>query len=567
MSYLCRMAKKIRLLSDETINQIAAGEVIESPASVVKELVENALDAAATKIEIEITGGGLKRIVIQDDGIGMGEEDALLSIQRHATSKIRTPHDLFQITTKGFRGEALASIASISKMTLTTAQENGPGTQLEIEGGTLLKNKRCGRTHGTTFEISSLFYNVPARKKFQKSPAALSAEIYRMVTLMSLSHPEVSFTLRSNGKVSLQVRKQDLKGRAEEILGSEFVQGSFPLHFEEGPFLFEGLIGSPLQSRPNRLGQYLFLNRRAVSCPPIEEAIREGYATRLEEKRYPLFYLHLSVPTDLVDVNVHPQKLTVRLRKEELFREKLTKAVSLALTPKREAPKISSTPFTRPEKISEELPFVLEETPSFEEQTLKLEEEIEVVGLYRHFLLINEGKLLVVNLEAASFRVAFEELRGRESSGEREGLLIPFTVPVTTVEAAMLLTHGEAVERLGFSLRPIEKDVFLVEATPPGITQEEVHTLLTSFGQGLQEFIGKTDYENKRAEMLALTTASLMKKRAFSKPEAIALFKELKKTSDPLHCPKGSPTMVHIDDESIEDFFRKDQNLAKGAAR
>ena len=324
------MSCTIHLLSDETINQIAAGEVIENPASVIKELIENSLDAGATKIAVDIAGGGLKLIRVSDDGKGMNREDARMSIVRHATSKIIHAHDLFHIATMGFRGEALASVASISKMTLMTAQEGQVGTELEIEKGQVIKESSLARNRGTTIEVRSLFYNVPARKKFQKSSAAISAEIFRVMTVMSLGHPDVQFELTSNGRKVLKTLAQGVQQRAKELLGEEFVAGSHLLKFQEGPLSFSGLIGAPTNTRANKMGQYLYLNRRAVVCCQISEAVREGYGTRIDERRHPIFLLNLDVPCDLVDVNVHPQKLNVRLRKEELFRNKVSEAITLS---------------------------------------------------------------------------------------------------------------------------------------------------------------------------------------------------------------------------------------------
>jgi len=576
------MQPSIHLLSDETINQIAAGEVIESPASVVKELVENALDASAKKIVIDITGGGLKRICVEDDGKGMHELDAIASIKRHATSKITRPQDLFRITTKGFRGEALASIGSISKMTISTAQEGGVGTELEIEKGEIVKKRVCARQRGTSIEVLSLFYSVPARKKFQKSPAALSAEIFRMVTLMSLSHPEVGFTLHSNGrKAFAAIGKagtlfEMAKERATESLGTEFTEGCFPLEFEEGAFSFVGLLGSPTKSRPNKMGQYLFLNGRAVSCPSIEEAISRGYATRVEEKRHPLFLLHLKIPPDLVDVNVHPQKLQVRLRKEELVQNMLETATSKALTPKRAPLKApaSTASFLPPACPIESEP--LQEALLFEEQELILENEAECVGIFDHYLILRASSvepdldgLILVNLHAAQERLLFESLTSSQTKqSHSQGLLVPFSIDITNVEEAMILTHKDAIERLGLSFSAIGKNTLLIEAIPPLVKEEEVKSLISEMTEDLKQLIGQGGYEKKRQEVLALRmVAHLRKKPSFLKPEAMLLFGKLKKCQDPYHCPRGQPTTVHIHDESIQDFFSKNQSIAKSLAQ
>lgn len=553
------MSCTIHLLSDETINQIAAGEVIESPASVIKELVENALDAGARKIGIDITGGGLKLIRVSDDGIGMGREDAHLSIVRHATSKILHAHDLFHIATKGFRGEALASIASISKMTLMTARDGEVGTELEIEKGQVIKEAPCARAHGTTIEVRSLFYNVPARQKFQKAAAAIAAEIFRMVTVMSLGHPEVQFELNSNGRTVVKSLGQGLQERAKELLGDEYTH---LVQFEEGPLRFSGLIGAPTSTRTNKMGQYLYLNRRAVVSSQISEAVREGYGTRMDERRHPIFLLHLDVPPDLIDVNVHPQKLHVRLRKEELFRSKVKEAVVGALS-KIEKP--VSYSFQPVEVRYDEMPLLRESIP---EQALLFEEKshVQVLGRLGRFIFMQDGQeMIFLDYEAARFRVIFENLE-KESKAEKQLLLIPFTIDLTSIEAAMVLTHLDAIDRVGFELRSIGKSSFMVEGIPPFVDEGDVKKVIAEMALHLQEFIGKHHYAEMRQKKLAQCAARYARHKTYvSDEEAKRLYERLLACESPLHCPKGNPTMVHLNHDAIESLFRADQKTSKGS--
>ncbi len=561
------MQTKIRVLSDETINQIAAGEVIESPSSVVKELVENALDAGAGKIVVEVTAGGMKLIRVSDDGVGMNREDARMCLVRHATSKIETPQDLFRIATKGFRGEAVASIASISKMTLMTAQEGLPGTKLEVERGVVERESPVARTAGTTIEVRSLFYNVPARKKFQKSPAAISAEIFRMMTVMALSHPNVHFQLISNGRKAIKTEAVGLEKRAKELIGEEFCSGSFPLQFDEELLHFSGLIGCPTNHRNNKLGQYLFLNGRAVSCDVIGDAVRSGYGTRLDEKRHPVFLLYLDVPPDLVDVNVHPQKLQIRLRNEELFEEKVKEAVEKALSKRvSEPPRILRDFEPREERAFSEVSLRLQEEPMVE-QTFAFEEECgEVMGQLGRFLFVKEeSEVVVLDLQAAHFRITFEDLLLKGDKGvEKQGLLVPFTVDLSAVESAMILTHLDAIEKMGFSLRPIGKDLFTVEAIPPFAREEDVKTILSNMAAELQSFIGKIDYEKERQTKLARVAARFSRaKREYYPEEAKELLKRLRRCESPLQSPKGNPTMVYLDNDKVESLFTPNQKTAK----
>jgi DNA mismatch repair protein MutL len=331
------MASIIRL-SEETINKIAAGEVVEKPASVVKELVENSVDAGSSQIRIEILGGGYQLIRITDNGSGMSPEDALLSFERHATSKIAQVEDLFSLATMGFRGEAIASIAAVSKMTLLTAANPSLATCIEMEGGRLLYAEPGARAQGTTVEVRSLFYNVPARKKFQKTAPVSSAEITKIVTQLALAHPEVGFELIQQERSiflttpSLGISLTDLLvQRSEQLLGGDFRSNAFQLDLSQGPCDFKGIIGSPVHHRHNRSGQFLFVNRRPVICPLISYAIKDAYGTRLPTDRHPIYLLHISLPAHLIDVNVHPQKKEIRLREEKLLKESIQEAVSISL--------------------------------------------------------------------------------------------------------------------------------------------------------------------------------------------------------------------------------------------
>lgn len=555
------MKPTISLLSDSTINKIAAGEVIESPASVVKELVENGLDAKATRIDVEIVGGGLGKIIVSDDGIGMNREDAQLSLLRHATSKIRSSEDLFALATMGFRGEALASISAVSKLTLLTAVEGTAGTKIEVVGGEVMKRGMGARSRGTTLEISSLFFNVPARKKFQKSAQALSAEIYRLMTSLALSHPKVGFSLISNGKKTLDLFPSgDLLSRASQLLGSEAMSQSIPIELFGENLSLSGFLGAPHQSRPNRMNQYLFLNSRAIFSPLLSDAIRDGYGTRLSERRHPLFLLHVSLPPERVDVNVHPQKLEVRLVDEEEVRAKLIEAVSRAFAPALHSVQlsVSSTSFFKEETPSFFSPSFQEER---EEELLDLPFEMtpEPLGIVSPYLLMRGEAFRMLALPLAEERIAYDRMK-EDLAGSRveQGLLFPLEIKVTPVEGAMLLTHQVGIEQVGFRFRMVDTGLFLVEAIPPFIKEEEVALLLSEIGSELKELIGAPRYEEKRKEKLALLLSRYAKKRgSYSLEEGLAIYKELQKSRDPLFSPRGEKIEIEVSYDKIQRLFQE----------
>lgn len=333
----------IRVLNDQTINKIAAGEVVENPASVVKELVENSLDAGSANICVEIQEGGRQLIRISDDGCGMSSDDALLCLERHATSKIREVEDIQDLLTMGFRGEAIPSIAAISKLILLTCpREEGKkeqGTLVVVDGGRLISCSSAARSPGTTIEVKSLFFNVPVRRKFQKSPTFDTQEILKMLGLLALAYPAVQFELISDQKSVLKtplspslLSFHELLGRRLEcVLGTECASALLPLKFQQIPYELEGYVGSPSSHKPNRTGQHLFINQRLVFSPLIAAAVREGYGTMLPNHRYPIFVLHLRMPGSLLDVNVHPQKKEIRLRQEFQLKEVIIQAIQTTL--------------------------------------------------------------------------------------------------------------------------------------------------------------------------------------------------------------------------------------------
>ncbi len=579
------MVSKIQLLSEQTINQIAAGEVIENPASVVKELVENAIDAGAQKIIIKITGGGLQLISVSDDGHGMDETDAVRCFERFATSKIRALDDLFNLSTMGFRGEALAAIAAISKISLRTSPSGGAGTVVEIEGGKILQSGRCAHAQGTSIEVRSLFYNVPARKKFQKSPTACAAEVTRIVSLLALAHPQVSFELLQQERVVLSTvssKQEDRTDRIRDVLGENFLSGALAVHCDDPDFKISGVIGGPMQHRPNRTGQYLFINERPVVCPLISYAVKDGYGTRLSPDRFPIFFLHLHLPPTALDVNVHPQKKEVRIHEERRIKELVQRAVSLSLQ-KNEglAPAFDQGAFSLREEISFDFsqptysaPFVqtsafrYENTPEKSEIGLPLQQP-HPVGLFSHYLLLDntsvservkiagsEEGVLIVDLRAARSRLLFDTLIDQTTPVSSQGLLLPLTISLGKVESALIEENLSEIERLGIAIRTIGGGAFIVEGLPSFMAQDRVKDLMLLFVEELS-------VKDEKAHKLARLTVRLaqMEKKQLSQHEALVLFEELLKSSSPYYCPSGKPTMIRVTNDEFAKLFTVKKTL------
>ncbi len=575
------MPSKIHILSDSIINKIAAGEVIENPSSVVKELVENALDAGSTEITVEIKEGGRQLIRVSDNGYGMSADDALLCLERHATSKIRDIEDIQTLATMGFRGEAIPSIAAISKFTLLTClrkeeEKNQEGTMVIVEGGKLITCSPAVRTSGTTVEVKSLFFNVPVRKKFQKSPSYDVQEILKLINTLAIGHPSIQFELLSDHRLLLKtsifsdncIFREKLSYRIGNVLGRDFLSATCSLSFHQEPYQLEGYIGLPTHHRPNRMGQYLFINHRAVYSPFISFAIREGYGTALASNRYPLFVLHLQMPNSLIDVNVHPQKKEIRLRQEHLLKESLIQAVQAALKAYGFAEgRVPFNPFipayetllspdptvsTQPQKKLNEqlsypsplslplyesknsaqsvLPFyspkkVVEEEPWTFFSLVPQKQIPRVSTTICHFILIEfstldpsypfakdrkgqEG-LCLIDQRAAYSRIHYERLLKSLSQTEKsqtfiQPLLIPLTVDFPPLEAAFLKEHLLLLNGIGFSIQEFGDNTFIMDAIPQLCKTEEAKMCLSAIIQDLREFQDTRRLQREKEKQVAL---------------------------------------------------------------
>ncbi len=325
---------KVKILPDNLANQIAAGEVVERPASVVKELVENALDAGARRIQIETELGGRRLMRVADDGEGMVRDDAILAFERHATSKIKTLEDLSHIETLGFRGEALASIASVAKVELVTkTADTDAATRVYIEGGRLVDVKEIGRSQGTTITVRDLFFNTPARRKFMRSEATENYHLTSIVTHYALANPQIAFTLTGNGREVLRLSPaKDLRERAYQIFGAQMIESLLPVDGgREFVAKISGFVSAPRERRTTRDGQYFFINGRFVRDKIIAGGLLEGFRAVLPHGSYPVAFLFLEIPLEEIDVNVHPAKTEVRFRRSEAVKEVIGEAIRAAL--------------------------------------------------------------------------------------------------------------------------------------------------------------------------------------------------------------------------------------------
>ncbi len=540
----------IKVLTEETINKIAAGEVIENPASVVKELVENAMDAGAGSITIEIKGGGFQFIKITDNGSGMSSDDALLCFERHATSKITGIEDLSSLTSMGFRGEALASIASIARVDLITAIQDGSGTHIEVEGGKIRSVSPAPRNRGTTFEVRSLFYNVPARKKFQKQASAATAEVHKLVVTLALAHPEIGFELISNEQIVLKVApavgstfSEKLSHRTSDLFQMSFLAKKLTASGVEKDYVLEGILGTPADHRINRTGQYLFVNRRPIFSPQVTRAIKEGYGQRLSEDRYPIFVIHLTVPPALLDVNVHPQKKEVRFQEGEFIRQFVKTHVHQAFGQSAAlAQPVASYSFPEPRAWDEPLTF--RETS---EETPVLTSNEQVIGLFEHYLLLDgstvegfEPGIVWVDLQQLQQQLIYHTLNQPEQEGLAQGLLLPLGMELSTFEAQELNAKKAELARCGFAATCSGKQSLLIEAIPPFLDETDAVEAIRLVLQSEEDF---PKLSRKVARF------AVRKKKSFMLQEALTLWRKFKL----LNC-REAVTWTGIN--AIENLFK-----------
>lgn len=509
-------SSRIRLLDSATVNQIAAGEVIENAASVVKELIENALDAGADEVSIETLGGGRGQIIVRDNGSGMDPEEVSVAIQRHATSKIVHFTDIFSLASFGFRGEALPAIASISKMEIHTARAQGPGSKTMIEKGEPVCCEACPRQPGTTISVNSLFYNVPMRQSFQKSSQMDRLAIRRLLENSILSTEGIGWTWISERRQELHVAKRlGFEERVALVMGEAFIKESFFIDKQQHELHLTGFLGAPSIHRSTRQGQRLFINNRAVESAFLSKKITEAYSWMLPAQHYPVFVLKLSIPPMWCDFNVHPQKTEVRLLQEGKIGALLVEAVSEALlscTPSPEKPvaeDIQGSVVIEPRRL--EIPAIQPikppaslSCPNFQQHLLATTNSSET--LYRNQenfclpvvekvrFLASLGKVILaedsegvhaVFAQAVRKHLFYVSLVSKQSESRVacQTFLVPPTIQMTQLEADFVQEHLESLLAQGIELCRIGPDSFAIESAPPFVQEEELKAWIISLAQ------------------------------------------------------------------------------------
>ena len=591
---------RIHRLPPALANQIAAGEVIERPASVVKELVENAVDAGATRVGITIEFGGKRVIAVEDDGIGMDREDAELAVERHATSKIRDAGDLAAIRTLGFRGEALPSIASVSRFRLRTRARGAlAGTEVRVDGGRATETRDVGAPEGTLVEVGDLFFNLPARRKFLKADTAESAQVSRLVTQLALGYPDVGFVLRSNDRVLLEAPPARSAGeRFFQIYGDR--PDLVPVAKDAAGIRVQGFVAALSDQGPARGPQHVFVNRRMVRDRTIAHAIQQAYSVATIKERSPEVHLFIELGADRVDVNVHPTKAEVRFLDQGLVHEILRRAVVDALG-QTSAPELVLAPAAvgsgpavpgalplgfeapswpgagaAPAFSGDRTGIALPDSPSPQwnsdprvastagrEAVAALIRPLTPMGQFRNTFIIatdDEG-IAIIDQHVAHERILFEQISERLTTRalESQRILTPIVLEVSAGQHQTLLSHAAALTRMGFEIEDFGATSLRVLAVPAildWVRSEEALRAVANDLDGLSPGAGLTDALARLAATMACH-AAVKANDPLTREKMQYLLDELRRTSHSSVCPHGRPVVLRLTRREIERNFER----------
>ena len=603
----------IQLLPDLLISQIAAGEVVERPASVIKELVENALDAGSSTIQIQLEEGGVKLIRIVDDGCGIARDELALALTRHATSKIATLDDLERVATMGFRGEALASVAAVARLTLTSRRtDDAHAWRLAAHDAS--EPQPAALAAGTVVEMRDLYYNTPARRKFLKSETTEFAHCAEAIKRIALAHPGVAFTLSHNGRTSLHLPRSDAKGRAAAILGEDFLQESRSIDALAGPLRLTGLCAQPAHSRARNDAQYCYVNGRFVRDKLLSHALREAYQDMLHGSRYPAYCVFLEVDPATVDVNVHPAKTEVRFRDSRAGHQVVFHAVQRALAvplagssdlpgssgdttpPETRAPAPLHEPTADSPRSPPPSPTPVPSWPSRQE-TLRISEPAisayyafsaatreqtpttpsppkapttpddtapplgyalaQLHGIY--ILAQNTQGLVLIDMHAAHERILYEKLKAASDRHEvaTQALLIPAIFNADPLDVAAAEEHADALRVLGFELAPMGPSQLAVRTVPALLQAADPTALARALLAEMREHGISQLVSARRNELLATMAChgAVRARRQLSVPEMNALLRQMEATERADQCNHGRPTWTQLSLADLDRLF------------
>jgi len=552
----------IRVLPSEVVSKIAAGEVVERPASVVKELIENSLDAAATQIAVEARSGGVELIKVSDDGAGIPSSELELAFHRYATSKISDLEDLGRILSLGFRGEALPSIAAVADVEiLTQTSSDSAGNYICLRKGEVVRREGRARPPGTTVTVSRLFRYFPARLKFLKSTSTENGHIAHLVSQYALAFPEVRFSLLLDGRLSLRTTGDgDLREIVSEIYGPELAQRMLKVERRDGLAEVTGLISPPASARSTRNYLSFFVNRRWVRSPLLARATEEAYRGLLSDGQHPIAVINVSLPAQELDINIHPAKAQVKFCHEQTVFGDVREAIreALAMTPMAARPK--AAPFSRDSGRWQSPRMIMDNEPAFAVAQLPVMElpVLRILGQLASTYVIAEGPdgLYLIDQHAAHERILYDRILGQKSRKEVEvqGLLEPIAMELSPREEETLRSNTELLTEFGFTIEPFGNKSYLIRAIPAIMARADIAEIVAMLLDTLVNKESPDRWEDKMAQSLACH-GSIRAGQQLSNEEMRELIKQLEQTRQPRTCPHGRSTMIHLSSHRLEKEF------------
>ena len=575
----------IKKLDNQLIDKIAAGEVVERPASVVKELVENSIDANSDNIKIEIIESGMKLIKVSDNGKGMDEEDIMLSFQRHATSKIIDENDLFSISTLGFRGEALASIASVSKLNILSST-NDIGNEIIVEGGNFISKNKIGKAKGTTIIVSDLFYNTPARKKYLKSKSTELTHIIDIITRYALNNPQVSFKLIHNDKIILNSPKtNEHLNNIVSIYGKDIAKELVEVNFISNSIEVKGFISKPNYTKLNKDFQSIYINGRFVKNKLITDAVYQGYGNLLFHERNPIFILNVIIDVKEVDVNVHPSKIHIKLSHEEAIQYVIKNAIINSLEKHNLVPNIKKEEIQKvfdkniikekkknnQYKINYDNQKELNETNysdlfekkinEYNEQSIEEIETFKIHGqINKTYILVeDEDGLVIVDQHAAEERINFEKFMEQLENKNiiKQQLLNPIMIEVTPKEANIINSGKNILPNIGFEIEDFGNNSFMIRSAPAIFNVQQTKEIL--FDLIHEAEISKKKIDDLTYDKIASKScrASIKAGDELTYSSMKNLIKKLNLCKNPYTCPHGRPTKIKFNINDLDKMFKR----------
>lgn len=564
------MINKVLKLNDNLINQIAAGEVVDNPSSVIKELIENSIDANSRKIQVYIKNGGKKSILVIDDGCGMHKNDLINAFNRFATSKIEKQKDLENIRTLGFRGEALPSISSVSNTTIKSKQSNYEGHKLEINGGTQVDLRPDSIHKGTSILVENLFYNIPARLKFLKNDNSEYQKILKLFKVFCLSNPEISFELFNNNKKVYSFPSSDLKTRIVNLYGGDYKKSLIEVNFKIDKYLITGFVGNLSLVRKRRGHQFSFINGRYIINHLINQTVYNTYDSLLQRGEFPFYLLNIVIDNNLIDINVHPKKTEIKFKNEMQIQHAIKKSISQSL---KNTIKVIPSMFVPRENFNNQvldLPFnnnisndITDEKidKMFIDSTLSLQDNVKVWQIHNKYIIteISSG-LILIDQHVAHERILYEKaLKSLEGDGlNAQKIMFPITLNYDPEDFSSLLDIIPYLNKIGFDIREFGENSIIIEGSPPELLNGKEKEVISEI---LDNYIEHKQLNSSFIDYMAATYSCKAAIKAGDKlddSECISLIDKLFATKHPYYCPHGRPIIVNL---SISDLDKRFERL------